>query len=67
MALPHIVLIVDDEPVGRETLEALLLAEGYQLAFAANGPEALAQAAALNPDRSPSLQPNSWASPSSVV
>jgi CheY-like chemotaxis protein len=44
------VLIVDDEPVGRETLEALLLAEGYQLAFAANGPEALAQAAALNPD-----------------
>jgi two-component system cell cycle response regulator len=50
MALPHIVLIVDDEPVGRETLEALLLAEGYQLAFAANGPEALAQAAALNPD-----------------
>jgi CheY-like chemotaxis protein len=43
------VLIVDDEPVGRETLEALLLAEGYQLAFAANGPEALAQAAALNP------------------
>lgn len=50
MALPHIVLIVDDEPVGRETLEALLLAEGYELAFAANGPEALAQAAALNPD-----------------
>jgi DNA-binding response OmpR family regulator len=50
MALPHIVLIVDDEPVGRETLEALLLAEGYQLAFAANGPEALAQTAALNPD-----------------
>lgn len=40
MALPHIVLIVDDEPVGRETLEALLLAEGYELAFAANGPEA---------------------------
>lgn len=50
MALPHIVPIVDDEPVGRETLEALLLAEGYELAFAANGPEALAQAAALNPD-----------------
>lgn len=39
MALPHIVLIVDDEPVGRETLEALLLAEGYELAFAANGPK----------------------------
>lgn len=50
MAQPHIVLIVDDEPVGRETLEALLLAEGYLLAFVANGSEALAQAAALNPD-----------------
>jgi CheY-like chemotaxis protein len=27
-----------------------LIAEGYQLAFAENGPEALAQAAALTPD-----------------
>ena len=46
----HIVLIVDDEPGGRDTLEALLVAEGYHLAFAENGPEALAQAAALTPD-----------------
>ncbi|MCG3209029.1 MAG: Sensor histidine kinase RcsC [Anaerolineae bacterium] len=44
------VLIVDDEPVGRKTLKALLFTEGYDLAFAANGPEALALAAELNPD-----------------
>jgi CheY-like chemotaxis protein len=44
------VLIVDDEPGGRDTLEALLIAEGYQLAFAGTGPEALAQAAVLRPD-----------------
>jgi putative nucleotidyltransferase with HDIG domain len=36
--------------MGRETLAALLRAEEYQLAFACNGPEALEQAAALNPD-----------------
>jgi two-component system cell cycle response regulator len=50
MEAHHTVLIVDDEPVGRETLEALLIAEGYNLAFAANGSEALTQAAALIPD-----------------
>lgn len=44
------VLIVDDESVGRKTLKALLFTEGYDLAFAANGPEALALAAELNPD-----------------
>lgn len=44
------VFIVDDEPVGRKTLKALLFTEGYDLAFAANGPEALALAAELNPD-----------------
>jgi len=44
------VLIVDDEPAGRETLAALLHAQGYQLAFAANGTEALQQAAAIQPD-----------------
>jgi PAS domain S-box-containing protein len=44
------ILIVDDEPVGRETLEALLLKEGHALAFASNGREALAQAAQLQPD-----------------
>jgi PAS domain S-box-containing protein len=44
------ILIVDDEPSGRETLAALLHTQGYQLAFAGNGREALAQATALNPD-----------------
>jgi two-component system cell cycle response regulator len=44
------VLIVDDEAAGRDTLQALLLAEGYNLAFAGNGAEALAKAAELTPD-----------------
>ncbi len=44
------VLIVDDEPAGRETLEALLLKEDYHLGFARNGMEALTQAADLTPD-----------------
>jgi two-component system cell cycle response regulator len=44
------ILIVDDEPAGRDTLEALLMAQGYNLAFAGNGPEALAKAAELIPD-----------------
>jgi two-component system cell cycle response regulator len=44
------ILIVDDEPAGRDTLEALLMAQGYNLAFASNGPEALAKAAELIPD-----------------
>jgi len=44
------ILIVDDEPAGRDTLEALLMARGYNLAFASNGPEALAKAAELAPD-----------------
>ena len=44
------ILIVDDEPIGRDTLAALLLTQGYQLAFANDGAEALRQAAALQPD-----------------
>ncbi|NTV62920.1 MAG: response regulator, partial [Oscillochloris sp.] len=44
------VLIVDDNPLGREALSELLQGHGYQLAFAADGPEALIQAAALTPD-----------------
>jgi PAS domain S-box-containing protein len=45
-----IILIVDDEPSGRETLAALLLAQGYQLAFAGGGAEALRLADQLQPD-----------------
>src|SRR5262245_44921352 len=44
------ILIVDDHLAGRNTLEALLLSPDYQLIFASNGPEALAQAAEFRPD-----------------
>jgi two-component system cell cycle response regulator len=44
------ILIVDDEPVGRDVLEALLAPQGYNLAFASNGPETLQKAAELIPD-----------------
>jgi DNA-binding response OmpR family regulator/anti-sigma regulatory factor (Ser/Thr protein kinase) len=44
------VLIVDDEPLGRETLAALLSPLGYQQRFAANGAEALQLAMAVPPD-----------------
>ena len=44
------VLIVDDEPSMRQTLEGLLFREGYHLSFACDGPEALAKAAELAPD-----------------
>ncbi|NJN66930.1 MAG: response regulator [Chloroflexaceae bacterium] len=44
------ILIVDDEPFGRDTLGLLLGTQGYHLAFASNGPEALSQAAHLRPD-----------------
>jgi len=44
------ILVVDDEAVGRQTLEALLMTQGYDLAFASNGPEALEKAAELTPD-----------------
>ena len=45
---PAAILIVDDEPAGRETLAALL--RSYRLAFACDGAEALARAAAAPPD-----------------
>jgi PAS domain S-box-containing protein len=44
------ILIVDDEPIGRETLAALLYDQGYYLAFAETGAAALVQATALQPD-----------------
>lgn len=44
------ILIVDDELGGRKNLEGLLIGHGYNLAFAENGPEALAKASELLPD-----------------
>jgi two-component system, cell cycle response regulator len=44
------VLIVDDEPLGQETLAALLSPLGYQLIFAGTGAEALRRAMAMPPD-----------------
>ncbi len=44
------ILIVDDKPLNCQTLAALLHGQGYQLAFALNGFEALTQAAMLMPD-----------------
>lgn len=44
------ILIVDDEEVIREIFQGLLLAQGYNLAFASDGLEALAKATELSPD-----------------
>ena len=50
MNQPIRVLIVDDEPLGQETLGALLSPLGYQLHFAGNGADALRLAMATPPD-----------------
>lgn len=44
------ILIVDDEPTARDMLEMLLANQGYELASASNGLEALKLAAELMPD-----------------
>jgi two-component system cell cycle response regulator len=44
------ILIVDDNLSAQETLEELLSGQGYDLVFASNGEEALAQAVQLSPD-----------------
>ncbi len=44
------VLIVDDTPSARDMMVAILFQEGYDLACARSGPEALAMAAELTPD-----------------
>jgi putative two-component system response regulator len=44
------ILIIDDEPIARITLEALLANEPYDLHFAENGVEGLAMAASIQPD-----------------
>ncbi len=43
------ILIVDDEQGARDILEALLIPEGHNLAFASNGAEALKKASELTP------------------
>jgi putative two-component system response regulator len=45
-----LVLIVDDEYIGRETLQAVLEGEGYELEMAENGFEAIEKAKKLLPD-----------------
>ncbi len=44
------VLIVDDEPIMRQTLADLLAGEGYDLEFAADGPGGVERAMATQPD-----------------
>ncbi len=50
MQEPSTVLIIDDEPIAREGLEALLASEGYRLEFATNGLEGLTKVAEQLPD-----------------
>lgn len=50
MDTPARILIVDDDPTVRETLRTCFAGEGYEMAFAADGPGALAQAAEWLPD-----------------
>lgn len=45
-----LILVVDDQQIGRFVLSSLLEPEGYRLAFAANGVEAISQAQVLRPD-----------------
>jgi putative two-component system response regulator len=48
--MSSLVLIVDDEYVGRETLQSVLEGEGYRLEMAENGWQAIEKAKALLPD-----------------
>ena len=50
MAPKSTILIVDDEQVGCDTLEALLFSENYSMIFANDGFEALAKAGEFQPD-----------------
>jgi len=44
------ILIVDDEPIGRQLLEAILVPEGYKLSFGIDGEEAIKVALEELPD-----------------
>jgi CheY-like chemotaxis protein len=48
--LPHRILVIDDDPVIRESLEEALEDHGYQVETAANGKEALSVLAKWPPD-----------------
>lgn len=48
--MPSIILIVDDEASGRQTLESILEGQGYQLVMAENGEQALEKARQILPD-----------------
>src|SRR5512138_1918393 len=48
--MSSMVLIVDDEYAGRETLQSILEGEGYQLEMAENGVQAIDKAKELLPD-----------------
>ena len=48
--MSSMVLIVDDEYAGRETLQSVLEGEGYQLEMAENGLQAIEKAKELSPD-----------------
>ena len=50
MSQKSTILIVDDEPIGRQLIDAILYKEGYNLEFAENGKEAFEKAKSLNPD-----------------
>ncbi|HRQ24988.1 MAG TPA: response regulator [Anaerolineales bacterium] len=50
MTVSSIILIVDDEESGRQTLESILEGQGYQLAMAENGEQALEKARQILPD-----------------
>jgi CheY-like chemotaxis protein len=50
MTRSSLILIVDDEPLARETLAGLLYDSGYTLEFAVNGLEGLQKARELYPD-----------------
>ena len=44
------ILIVDDDPAGRQTLESILDEQGYQLEFAEKGAQALQMIRKILPD-----------------
>ena len=50
MKYKGVILIVDNEPYTRDSIEALLIKENYKLVFANNGQEAIKKARKVDPD-----------------